>query len=374
VSALVPVTDGAEPAKKAAAPQSKGAAATKAPSAPKTVEAAASTPAVPAFEPSKEDLAAIKSAYEKLYKDPSRVGAKGELEAAEAILTKEIEKWSPYQQYYPEDWARLHLARAQARITLNEMSRGGRPDKAQGAVLDYGIALLFMEMELSDGPAKEVYDEYPDALIRRAMALEDLNQWDRAVADYTKAISLTRAASDKSANSPGVNPLVLSFRGTALGRLGRYDEAVLDFREAAAVLEQKKAASPQWAQPFWNSFEWMGMDFMPLGVREELRDAAMCQCNEGLALYGAGRPDEALKTWEEVLKKDNALTDAHVALAAALWSRGDAAKAKAQWKFACEEIDVGCSDFEDIKWVSEVRRWPQPLVNDLEAFLKARSA
>jgi len=307
-------------------------------------EAPASTPkkaefSGPVYDPSKEEMAAIGDAYSKLYKDPARPGAQAELESAEAIFSKEIQQWSAYSQADPEDWARLHLARAQARITLNEITRGQRLDKAQGAVEDYSTALKAMEVELADNPAKEVIAEYPDALVRRAMAFEELKNWEAAVKDYNTALSMSRKS------SPGVNPLVLNFRGAALGRLGRYEEAVADFREATLMLTKV----------------------------QEVRDAAMCQTNEALALYGAGRWEEALSTFEDVIKKDEAITDAHVALAAALWARGDVERAEAEWKFACEEIDVGCSDYEDIKWVSEVRRWPQSLVRDLKGFLRSRS-
>lgn len=41
----------------------------------------------------------------------------------------------------------------------------------------------------------------------------------------------------------GMNPLILNFRGNALGQLGRYDEAVEDYQEAIQIFDADGEAS-----------------------------------------------------------------------------------------------------------------------------------
>ena len=60
----------------------------------------------------------------------------------------------------------------------------------------------------------------------------------------------------------------------------------------------------------------------------------------------------------------------HVALAADYWSRGDYINALKEWSFTCDRIDVGCKAYQDMNWVTTIRRWPPSLSDKLQQFLK----
>lgn len=257
-----------------------------------------------------------------------------------------------------EEKARLRLGRARARIALNDMVGGSLPEKAKGAVEDYDVAIGIMEDDLRRNPDKLMYSEYPDALVKRGLANEELKNWGGAAQDYTKAIDALRpkdgrpdkamkgGATIQEGDGLGMNPLILNFRGNALSQLGRYDEAVEDYREATQIFDNDG----------------------------EVRQASFSRANEALALFGAGRDAEAEKVMQVVVRNDPGVTDAHVALAASYWSQRKIAEAESQWKFACENIDTGCQSYKDLKWVAEIRRWPPSLVASLRDFLQGKSS
>jgi hypothetical protein len=62
------------------------------------------------------------------------------------------------------------------------------------------------------------YYEYPDTFVGRALAYEGIADWNAALKDYDKAISLWGGG-----RSVDINPYALTFRGNTLCRLGRYD-------------------------------------------------------------------------------------------------------------------------------------------------------
>ena len=139
------------------------------------------------------------------------------------------------------------------------------------AIDDYNEALKLMatDGENQDGTGK--YPEYPDAFVGRALAKEGLADWQSAVEDYKKAINLWGGV-----DSDGVNPFVLTFRGNALCRLGKYKEAIHDYESSSNI---------------FNS----------------LRDIARysdAKANLALALYETGRIDEAIKTANDVIRKN----------------------------------------------------------------------
>ncbi|CAE8642991.1 unnamed protein product, partial [Polarella glacialis] len=142
-------------------------------------------------------------------------------------------------------------------------------------------------------------------------------------------------------NGLGENPLVLNFRGNALSQLGRFDDAVIDYMEATQIFQNDG----------------------------EFREASLSRANEALALYGAGRRGEAVRTMQGVVRKDPGLTDMHVALAAVYWEDGKIDLAETEWAFACEKITSGCAAYKDLEWVTEIRRWPLSLAKNLQSFL-----
>lgn len=62
-----------------------------------------------------------------------------------------------------------------------------------------------------------------------------------------------------------------------------------------------------------------------------------------------------------------------IALAAMLWDSGMESEAENQWAFACDNITVGCSKYQDEEWLRHVRRWPPVMVERLQAFLALQS-
>jgi len=314
--------------------------------------------AADAPEPSAAELQEIAGAFAALSLDPSRPGGKAALEGAEETLGRAIARYEGPLQRPQEERAMLHMARARARVMQNDLAYGKRPEKAAEAVEDLDVAVGIMEEDFRRNPGKPLYSEYPDTLVRRALAKEELKRWEGAVEDYGRAILLWRPppgrpdiplrgnARPAEGDGLGVNPLVLNFRGNALSQLGRFEEALADYQEATDI-------------------------FLNDG---ELRQASLSRANEALALYGAGRRSESVKTMQSVIRKDPGVTDMHVALAAVYWADGNVGRAESEWQFACENIDTGCQQYKDLTWVTEIRRWPLPLVDALRNFLKGAGA
>eukprot|EP01041_Mallomonas_annulata_P009990 gene9990-20777_t len=237
-----------------------------------------------------------------------------------------IQRWNDLNR--PRDEiVSLYKARANVRLD-NKMF--------PAALEDYNKALSLMSTdgEKPDGTGR--YPEYPDTFVGRALAQEGLADWKAALADYDKAVSLWGGG-----RGEGVNPFVLTFRGNTLVKLNRYSDAILDY----------EAASDRF---------------------NLLRDVARysdAKANLALALYQEGRTEEAVKAMKDVVRKNPGYADMHVALAADSWGRGDYITAFNEWRFACDNIDVGCSVYRDLDWISTVRRWPPALAENLRLFL-----
>jgi len=318
------------------------------------------SPVLPALaeEPTQQELRDIAGAFAAMAADPERPDAREVVEQAEATLGRAIERYEGPLAKSQEERALLRLGRARARVMLNDIARGRRPEKAAEAVGDLNVAIGIMEDDFRRNPGKALYSEYPDALVRRALAKEELKDWEGAVEDYTRAILLWRPppgtpdkplrgnARPEEGDGLGVNPLVLNFRGNALSQLGLYNEALSDYQEATDI-------------------------FLADG---EFRQASLSKANEALAMYGDKRLEEAETAMKAVIRKDPGVTDMHVALAAVYWNRGDVGRAEDEWRFACEQIDTGCQQYKDLQWVAEIRRWPPNLTGALSKFLGKISA
>eukprot|EP00929_Paragymnodinium_shiwhaense_P060225 TRINITY_DN30100_c0_g1_i1.p1 TRINITY_DN30100_c0_g1~~TRINITY_DN30100_c0_g1_i1.p1 ORF type:complete len:385 (+),score=117.88 TRINITY_DN30100_c0_g1_i1:75-1229(+) len=297
-------------------------------------------------EPSEEEKASIRNAMAVVDADPARPGAAAQIVQAEEDLGKAIARYEGPLQGTLEERSRLRLARAKARITQNEIAGGQKPEKAAEAVDDFDVAIGLMKEDMKRNSGKPMYFEYPDALVQRGLANEEVKRWSAAVKDYTTAIDIWRK--EMRPDRPGdlgVNPLVLNYRGNALAQLERFDEAVEDYSEAGDI-------------------------FASDGER---RQASISYANEALALYGGGNKEEAAKRMQKVIRNDPGVTDMHVALAAVFWEKEKYGPAEEEWKFACENIDTGCQKYKDLEWVTNIRRWPQNLVAALAAFLKGKA-
>lgn len=318
------------------------AAAGAAPSlVPQTVSGEVASAATP--QPDPAELVNIANAFLAVEADPARAGGLEALQAAEQILGAAIVRWEGVLQRSAEERSRLRMGRAKARVLQNDIAGGKNPLKAKQAIEDYNVALQIMDQEFKTEPNKAMYSEYPDALVRRGLAKEEIKDWAGAVADYSRAIDLWRpddVRGPRKVSELGVNPLVLNFRGNALSQLGRYQEAINDYQEATAIF----------------------------ATDGELRQASLSRCNEALALYGDGSFGEAEMIMRNIVRKDPGVTDMHVALAAVYWQQGKVSDAESEWLFACEKISSGCQAYKDPVWVTEIRRWPPNLAQLLLNF------
>lgn len=233
-------------------------------------------------------------------------------------------------------WKLLHRPRDEI-VSLLKARANVRLDNKHftDALADYNEAIDLMspDGQKTDGTAS--YPEYPDTYVGRALANEGLADWNAALKDYDNAIVLWGGGRGEN-----VNPYVLTFRGNTLCKLNRCQEAIPDY----------EASSDRF---------------------NNLRDVARysdAKANLALALYSEGRRDEAVKAMKDVIRKNPGYADMHVAVAADAWGRGDYITALNEWRFACDQIDVGCEVYKDDNWISTVRRWPTPLVEQLRMF------
>lgn len=100
--------------------------------------------------------------------------------------------------------------------------------KFNEAIDDYNACIRLMrdDGEMEDGSGRQRYPEYSDTFVGRGLAKEGLADWQGALEDYDKAITLF-GGNSAIKGSPatgytaedGVNPYVLTFRGNVLSRL-----------------------------------------------------------------------------------------------------------------------------------------------------------
>lgn len=246
-------------------------------------------------------------------------------ESAEKEFTLALKRWEELKR--PRD-ERVSILKGRANVLIDNK-------KFDKAIEDLNKAIILMDDgEKEDGTAR--YPEFPDAFVNRGLAKEGLSQWEGAISDYTKAINLWGGG-----RGEGINPFVLTFKGNALSKLGRYEEALKEYSAASDLFLKERDV-------------------------ERFADA---RANYALALYGLDRRDEAVKEMKLVLRKFSGSSDMHVALAADLWDRGEYIGAINNFNTACDDISSGCEKYKDRDWVSIVRRWPPNLVEKLEVFL-----
>eukprot|EP00438_Fugacium_kawagutii_P029509 Skav222735 [mRNA] locus=scaffold2390:329045:334406:+ [translate_table: standard] len=139
-----------------------------------TTESIAITTTITTTGPSAQDAALLRRAFEALAKDPSRPGARDELEDAEEALTK-------VSMPAPDDKIVGGFAWPERRLALQSMTAQARNPKRAGRTMS------------------------------------NCNYLGKGL---------------------GVNPLVLNFRGNALSQLGRFREALQDYREATEIFRK----------------------------------------------------------------------------------------------------------------------------------------
>eukprot|EP01035_Chromulina_nebulosa_P017320 gene17320-22861_t len=225
----------------------------------------------------------------------------------------------------------VSLLKARANVYLDNK-------QFQLAINDENEALKLMyDGEKEDGTAK--YPEYVDTFVGRALAKEGSADWEGALSDYNKAITLWGGG-----RGDNINPYVLTFRGNTLCRLNRYQEAIPDY-EAASNIFNAERDIPRYSD---------------------------ARANLALALYQLDNRIESVKIMNDVIRKNPGYTDMHVAIAADSWATGDYITALKEWRFACDKISSGCKAYEDENWLRTIRRWPTKLVDNFEDFLARR--
>ena len=255
-----------------------------------------------------------------------------QLPLADELFTLTIDEWRRLDRGV-EELTSLLVARAGVRVDRTLFGEA-KSD------LDEAITLMAPTGEplLAGGRAR--YREYPDAFVQRGLAREGLRDWEGALSDYDRAVGLWGGSGD------GVNPFALSYRGRARAETGDLEGALVDFRAASSIFSR---------------------------VDKNDNQAAAARAQEAITLYGLSRRDEAVRIAKQVVTRTPGFTDLHVLLAADAWDRGDRAKAFAEWDFACETISTGCKKYKDVDgWLTEVRRWPPPLIEAQRRFLERK--
>jgi tetratricopeptide (TPR) repeat protein len=268
--------------------------------------------------PSDKDIQLVQQAFRDF--DGKR------FDAADKEFSMAISQWDKLDR--PRD-ERVSLVKARANVRMDNK-------KFEAAIEDYQTAIDLMKIDGEKNDGTAAYPEYVDAYVGRALAKEGLADWDAAITDYNKAVQLWGGG-----RGDGVNPYVLTFRGNALCRLGKYEEAVPDYKAASDIF---------------------------IGQRDIDRysDAT---ANLALALYEIGNTYESVKTMQDVIRKNPGYGDMHVALAAHEWSDGDYINSLKEFNFVCDRISTGCDAYKDMDWLSRIRRWPPKLVEKQRMFL-----
>ncbi|EWM30109.1 tpr-repeat protein [Nannochloropsis gaditana] len=251
-----------------------------------------------------------------------------DLRNAEALFDQSVQAWEQLER--PRDeMAALVKARGNVKVDLK---------KFEAAIEDFDRVLSIMSVDgtKTDGSGEAAYSEYPDVFVQRGLAWEGLSKWEAAVQDYSRAIQLWGGG-----RGEGINPFVLTFRGNALTRLGRYKDALQDFEASADLF---------------------------LASRDE-EDALLARANAALTYYELGYEETGVKLMQDVLRRQPGFVDVHVALAAHAWGEGNLGRAEKEWRFACEQTTTGCASYRDLDFVQRIRRWPPSLVKKLEGFL-----
>lgn len=116
--------------------------------------------------------------------------------------------------------------------------------------------------------------------------------------------------------------------------LGRYDEALRDYRKAAKM-------QPGYVFP---------------------------QASAALMLYQLGQDAEAQKQMRLLLVKYPEFVDVRAALVVLYWKAGDFAKAETEWYAVVNEDPR----YRRMQWVTETRRWPPRMLEGLQDFQKLK--
>jgi Tfp pilus assembly protein PilF len=182
----------------------------------------------------------------------------------------------------------------------------------------------------------------------RALAFEGLGDWVAALKDYDAALVLA----EKLGADP--DPYILNSRGNCHASLGEWKAARDDYLASA------------------NGFQSARREDNVGRLQQRLDGAVFAFSNAALMLAQLGDDDGATKEMQSIARRAPGSADMRAALAAQLYNSGQYEEAENVWEFACSNITVGCSKYQDADWLRRIRRWPPVMVDRLQAFLKLR--
>ncbi len=162
--------------------------------------------------------------------------------------------------------------------------------------------------------------QYPDAYLNRGIAYEGQQNWDLALADYERVLAINPQ-----------DPIAFNNRGNAKAGQQKWQEALADYEKAVAI-------APSFS---------------------------LARANAALVTYQLGNNTEAIRQLRNLVRKYPMFPDVRAAMTAVLWVEGKQGEAESNWVAA-----VGLDNrYQNIDWVTNVRRWPPKMVKALEQFL-----
>jgi len=213
----------------------------------------------------------------------------------------------------------------------------------QAALTDFGEALS------KTGP--EALTDRARLLAGRALAYEGVSDWKAALADYQQAMDLAALGGE----SP--DPYVVNSMGNVYASMGMWREAREAYLGSSQLFQQAKG------------FRGRGGS-----TTQRLDGAVFAASNAALMLAQMGDEEGAVKEMARIARRAPGSVDMRAALAALYYHQGLVREAEDEWEFACDKITVGCSKYQDVDWLTRVRRWPPVMAARMQAFLKLDGA
>ncbi|KAI8462320.1 MAG: hypothetical protein J3K34DRAFT_527828 [Monoraphidium minutum] len=195
----------------------------------------------------------------------------------------------------------------------------------------------FEAMERAWTRAVELAPGNAAALSNRGTARLQAGRWGDACADLAAALELEERQLAGGGGEGSGRSLLLNQLGNAEGALGRWEDAMRHYREAAKDPELESIAGANFA----------------------------------LAAFETGEQELAVREARQLLRRDPQFLDMRAALVAFLWAGGAAAAAEGEWE-ALQQAGggLGAALYSRGAAVARVRgRWPPRAAAALGAFL-----
>ena len=184
----------------------------------------------------------------------------------------------------------------------------------------------------------------------RALALEGLADWPGALDNYNQALQIAQQA------GADPDPYLLNSVGNCHASLGEWSAARVAYLASADGFQTARREDARTGK-----------------LQQRLDGAVFAFSNAALMLAQMGDDAGATKEMQRVARRAPGSADMRAALAAQLWAANQEDEAEAMWNFACSNITVGCSKYQDEQWLREIRRWPPVMIERLQAFQNLRS-